>query len=188
MEGDDPSCPTVPRVGEVQRTSAPAVLCFRNSTHVGHLVCGYRLCRGRSACELGARLGSYNFSSSVEFPGFGGIWSPNFLWCWCCFCCQNQAVDTVYFHPTAQGEVGTLLLGPLTRGAGQSLLSKFQQLLPARTPVDSDHHIAQSGLGGELFVSAWKGGGRFHSFPNKRLVILPLGLEIQLKSCGFQVP
>lgn len=85
------------------------------------------------------------------------------------------------FHPTAQGETGALLLGPLACGAGQGLLSKFQQLLPVRTPVGSDHCIAQSGLGGELFVSAWRGGGRVHSFPNKRLVILPLGPEIQLK-------
>lgn len=57
MEGEDPSCPRVPRVGELQRTSAPAVLYFHNSTHVGNLVCGYRLCCGFSACDLGARLG-----------------------------------------------------------------------------------------------------------------------------------
>lgn len=47
----------VQRMGEFQKALASAVLCPHNSTHVGNLVCGYTLCWGCRACELGARLG-----------------------------------------------------------------------------------------------------------------------------------
>lgn len=133
-----------------------------------------RLQRVRARSTAGEA--SYNFNFSLEFPGFGGSGVRTFSGAGAAFCCQNQAVDSL-FPPDRPGRGRALLLGLPALGSGQDLPSKFQQLLPVQTHVGSNNHIAQSGLGGELFVSAWGGGGRVHSFPNKRLIICPWVLK-----------
>lgn len=157
-------------------------LCLRNSTHVGDLLCGYTLCWGCRACKLGTRLGrpATILAPAWNFLVLGGLESEPSL-VLVLLLLPEQGGRHSFFPPDRPGWGRSLPPGPSTLGAGQGLLSKFQQLLPVQRHVVSNDRIAQSGLGGELFVCAWGGGGRVHAFPNKRLIILPLGPKIQLK-------
>lgn len=127
------------------------------------------------------REASYNFSSSMEFPGFGGSGVRTFSGAGAAFAArtgrQTQLISTrpprVRREPSSRALQHSVLARASWAGSSSSL--------PAWAHVGSNNRVAQTGPRGELFVSAWGGGGRVHSFPNKRLIILPLGPEIQLK-------
>lgn len=117
----------------------------------------------------------------MEFPGFGGSGVRTFSGAGAAFAArtrrQTQLISTrpprVRREPSSWALQRLVLARPSWASSSSSL--------PVQAHVGLNNHIAQSSPGGELFVSAWGGGGRVHSFPNKRLITLPLGPEIQLK-------